>query len=136
MNILFFEDNAQADILATKVLMDEYKDDVYLTDRYSDFMEWMEIEPGAESFKALFVDLNVPRISLPKELRSHQPGVLSGWVFINEWLIIKYPFLQPRIILYSAYLDLLGKNAKKYHELYKKDPLLIKHMREIFNKIE
>jgi hypothetical protein len=135
MKILFFEDHAQSKRMAA-LLKDEYEHEVYLTDRYTDLMDWLEYEPGAEAFEALFIDLNVPRISMPKKWRSIKPEVPSGWVFINEYLIKEYPFLKPRIILYSAYLELIGSEANEYHILNKFDSNIIKKMTDILEKLK
>ena len=136
MKILFFEDNAQAQKLAIKLLIDEEKHDVYLTDRYTDVIEWLEDKPGANTFGALFIDLNVPCIGMPESLRNEQSEFLSGWIFINEWLVKKYPFLQQRIILYSAYLDLIGDDIKKYHVLNKSDPNIVSCMYDILARLD
>lgn len=134
MKILFFEDNAQA-LKMAKLLKDEYKHQVYHTDRYTDVIDWLGDVPGAHAFDALFFDLNVPRISMPESIRALQPGVPSGWVFINEWLVKEYPFLKPRIVLYTAYLDLIGDDANQYLTADKSDPRLVPHILEILGKI-
>jgi hypothetical protein len=135
MRILFFEDHAQAAKVG-RLLSEEYNHDVYQTDSYQDFMEWMDYEPGADNFEALFVDLNVPRISMPEDLRNINRDTLSGMVFINEWLLKRYLFLKQRIILFSAYLDLLGDEINEYHVLDKSDPKIIEKTLAILEKLK
>lgn len=104
-----------------KVLLLE--DNAYMISRLVDLLE----NEGFETLEAfqvsdafdlfekspdiIVVDLNVPPTGLTEEEREQtKGGILSGWIWLRNYVLNKYPEYKKKVIVYSAYIETLKEN--------------------------
>lgn len=62
----------------------------------------------------MIIDLNVPPDGLSDEqIREAQGGCLAGWIWLRDEVLVSEPGIRSRIIIYSAYTELLNQNYKE-----------------------
>jgi hypothetical protein len=111
MKVAILEDSGSV-LLAENALREaghETKD----TYDYRDLVSWLIDEP--EGYDVLILDLMLPAASVRyipgcknyDESIHHSPTIY----FLEQYLLKKYPGLQKRIILFSAYFDIMRKKG-------------------------
>jgi len=111
MKICVFEDNANSLMGLSALENDGY--DCWITSDFRDLTEWIVLNPP-DFFTALIMDLQVPSHSLYfipecKDYNiniDHSPTLF----YIERFLLKKYPEIQEKIILCSAYFDKFSTN--------------------------
>lgn len=106
--VLLLEDNAYMNS-SLKELLEE---DGYIVFEARKITDANDIFKNGVNF--LIIDLNVSTIGLTdEELRKTEGGILSGWVWIQDYVLASNPEYKRKIIIYSAYTHLL---KEKYFE--------------------
>jgi len=144
MNIAFVEDHEEA--LRKKELLEDYGHTVWHSFDFEDVLSWMVFEPGAESFGAFIFDLRVEdgvpdKVSIvnPDEPYDEDTHHSPSLYFIEKFLLEKYPHLQNRIILCSAYFPRFtekGCNLDGYHLIDKFSHTIVGDLITIIMKLE
>ena len=105
--IIYCLEDSGSSLLCHAYLRDVHKHKVKSTDDYRDIAEWIAENP--DGFDALILDLNMPLHSLryipgckdyDKE-KNHSPTLY----FIEKFLLVRFPYLRKKIILFSAFFD-------------------------------
>lgn len=112
-NILIFEDDTSLLSVITDFILETSKFEVYhTTNDWCCIESWLNDVPGADTFAILIFDIVVPSYNLrdydiPYNKSIHTSPSLY---FIENYIKRKYPALLNRIILFSAYTQLIPSN--------------------------
>ncbi len=103
MNIIFLEDRGTVSYYLSKNL-ESSGHTVFEAFSVPDARTYWE----DEDIHCIIVDLNLSPDGLTEEERARtREGLLSGWIWVKEYVLREKPEMRDRIIIYSEYLSQL-----------------------------
>lgn len=107
MNVLLLEDRGSVSFYLTEALTEEghvVLDAMGINDAQS---YW-----GAEKVDCLIVDLNMSPDGLKsEEIQQTKDGLLTGWVWLRNYVFVEKPQMKERTIILSEYIKALLANV-------------------------
>lgn len=104
MNILVLEDSGAVSVYLTRALRDAghqvlYAQDIHDAQHYWESRNEMPID-------AMIIDINMQSNGLSEQQRKEScGGLLTGWLWLRDSVLITNPELRQRVIVYSDYLS-------------------------------
>jgi hypothetical protein len=113
MNILFLEDRGSVSFYLMERL-EELNHEIFEAYSINDAKSYWE----KEDINCLIVDLNISPEGLTNEEKEEtKHGLLTGWIWLNNYVFNVNPEIRKNTIIYSDYLQSLREYVKSTQQL-------------------
>jgi hypothetical protein len=110
MRILFLEDRGSVSVYITEKLKLDGHDVISAFDINDAQSVWER--RGEEPIDCMIIDLNMRADGLKDhEMQQTMGGILTGWIWLREYVFKDQPDMRKRTLIFSDYLDLFRKGV-------------------------